>query len=73
MQSKKFQRLASEVDQLTPRPKQLLIDRLRKPEPVAAVAQLIENRFGEIPACPYCGHEKVSRWGVSSGLQRYAV
>jgi transposase-like protein len=71
MKPKEFLRLASEVGQLTPRQKQLLVDLLHKPEQVNAVSQLIEKRLGEIPKCPQCGHEKVSRWGVSSGLQRY--
>lgn len=71
MKSKEFQRLASGVDQLTPHQKQLLVDILRKPEQVGVVSQLIEDRLGEGPKCPHCDHEKVSRWGVSSGLQRY--
>lgn len=58
MKPKEFQRLASEVGQLTPRQKQLLVDLLHKPEQVNAVSQLIEKRLGEIPKCPQCGHDE---------------
>jgi transposase-like protein len=71
MRTEKFQALSAQVDQLTPRQRQLLAHSLNKIQGVEVVKQLIESKVVEAPACPQCGHEKVARWGSASGLQRY--
>lgn len=71
MKTEEFQILAGELEKLTPRPRNILADRLREIGHIQAVNTLVENRVVEKPACPSCGHKHVSRWGSASGLQRY--
>ena len=71
MKPKDFQRLSADLEKLTLRQKQLLVDSLRASEKSVTVSRMIESRLGEKPVCPHCGHEKVNRWGMAAGLQRY--
>lgn len=71
MKAEEFRKLARELDQLTPHQKQVLTDRLRTAGQARTVRNLVESRVLEHPACPHCGGERVSRWGMASGLQRY--
>lgn len=49
----------------------LLTERLQKAEHIKAVHTAVEGRALIAPACPKCGNDKVARWGMASGLQRY--
>ena len=71
MKAEEFRRLTAELEKLTPHQKQLLTDRLRGSGHATDVRALIESRVGAAPVCPHCQHQQVSRWGKSSGLQRY--
>lgn len=71
MKAEEFRRLTAELERLTPHQKQILTDRLRTAGDAQAVRRLVESRVASTPACPHCGHKKVSRWGLASGLQRY--
>lgn len=71
MKAEEFRRLTTELEKLTPHQKQILMDRLRASGHAQAVRVLVESRMGTTPVCPHCGHGKVSRWGLASGLQRY--
>lgn len=71
MKSEEFRRLTAEVERLTPHQRQILTDRLSGAGHAQAVRSLVESRVASAPVCPHCGHKKVSRWGVASGLQRY--
>lgn len=71
MRTEQFEALSAQVDQLTPRQRQLLTQSLTKLQGVEVVKQLIESKLADAPVCPQCGHQKVARWGSASGLQRY--
>lgn len=71
MKAEEFRRLTAELEKLTPHQRQLLTDRLRGSGHATDVRALIESRVGAAPVCPHCQHQQVSRWGKSSGLQRY--
>ena len=71
MKAEAFRKLTNELEKLTPHRQQLLSDRLRTGGQVRVVRNLVESRVLEHLACPHCKHEKVSRWGSASGLQRY--
>lgn len=71
MKTEEFQILASDLEKLTPRQRNVLADRLREIGHIQAVNTLVESRAVAKPTCPCCGHEHISRWGTASGLQRY--
>lgn len=71
MKAEAFRKLTNELEKLTPHQKQVLSDRLRTAGQARVVRNLVESRVLEHLACPHCKHEKVSRWGSASGLQRY--
>lgn len=71
MTPKEFRKLSVAVKELTPHQRQVLIDRLQPAAQSSASYNLVESRVSEKPVCPYCAHEKVSRWGFANGLQRY--
>jgi len=72
MKAEGFRKLTSELEQLTPHQKQVLVDRLRTTGQSTGGTRL-GAKPGERASClcPHCGGKKVSRWGMASGLQRY--
>jgi transposase-like protein len=71
MKAEEFRRLTSELDKLSPHQKQALAEQLRASGQAQEVRTLVESRLVAKPICPRCSHDKVSRWGMVSGLQRY--
>ena len=71
MKSENFQALTSELTQLTPHQRSILLDRLREIEHASVSRTLIEERLSNKPLCPRCGKEHIVRWGSASKLQRY--
>ena len=71
MKSEDFQALTSELTQLTPHQRSILLDRLREVEHASVSCTLIEERLSNKPLCPRCGKEHIVRWGSASKLQRY--
>src|SRR4030042_6255930 len=71
MHVNEFRKLVDEVQNLTPGQRKELIERTRKIDSQQEVLSLLEKRSEGHRRCPHCGHDRIGRWGTSSGLQRY--
>jgi transposase-like protein len=69
MKAEEFQRLADELEKLTPHQRNVLADRLRQIGHAQTVNSLVESREIAKPVCPRCGHEHILHWGTASGLR----
>lgn len=72
MDPKAFKALLLELDKLTQQQKKQIEEQLDNHNGIQSVITLIEKRIETESFCPKCGSsEKIIRWGLSAGLQRY--
>lgn len=71
MEQQEFSRKLSWVWVLTHAQRKHLRAKLDELDDHRAAVDAIEKSIPERPACPFCNHEKVVRWGMSHGLTRW--
>lgn len=71
MRADEFELLQGLLSRLTVEQKDRLRVLLSAGDQEAAVVALLESRLSADPRCVHCGAERVLRWGISHGLQRF--
>ena len=71
MKSAEFHRMLDELGCLTRSQRHRLRDELDRKILASEVVTLLDRDEDGKPACPHCHGERIYKWGVSSGLQRY--
>ncbi|WP_177313710.1 IS1595 family transposase [Marinobacter gelidimuriae] len=59
------------IDSLSPCQRHQLLEHLQHPKAIPAIIEHLEQRLQSQLKCPTCNHDKVYRWGILKGLQRY--
>ncbi len=71
MHINEFRRLLEQVQNLTLGQRKELIKQAKRIESEQEILALLEKRSEGEHRCPRCGHDRIGKWGMASGLQRY--
>ncbi len=71
MHVNEFRRLLEQVQNLTLGQRKELIKQAKRIESEQEILTLLEKRSEGDQMCPRCGHDRIGKWGMASGLQRY--
>ena len=71
MKQHDFDQMLSQLDTLSAKQRHSLIEWLHCPEEIPDIVEHLEQSLHDHLSCPHCEHDKIHRWGMSQGIQRY--
>ena len=71
MKQQEFDQITSQLGSLSAKQRHSLLEWLHCPETIPDIVEHLEQNLHDHLACPHCEHNKIHRWGMSQGIQRY--